>query len=367
MAIWKNEEYKFAFLVHSRNSNDLSRKFKWVKYLPTFLLDFLTLTLSPIEVSKITGLIGKDDKPIKGVVIGIPMTAKQLIENRTLALKKIIKAVNLAKSKGANFIGLGAMTASLSRGGNDVIETIPDVTITTGRTYTINNIVKYIEYCVNKFNLDSTSVRVGIVGAAGGIGSGVAIALAKSKFRHFVLIDLERKLENLKKTIVILEKDMKDLTIEISHKVSSIKNCNIIIAATSAPEVVITSKDVNPGTIIINDAQPSDISPEIVSSRPDVLVIEGGVVKTNNIDCHINFGLHNKTDIFSCLAETLLLAFEDSKEHYSINGYSYDFMSQLKKDGDKLGFSISPLQNDRGLISEKQIEEFGRIIQQRSI
>ena len=349
----------FAFIVHSRNRMDLPRRFPWLRHIPVKLFDYITLHLPPFIVSKITGLVTHDGKPLTGVVIGIPMTARQLLEHREMALCRIIQAVNKAKSRGARYVGLGAMTASLSRGGKDVIEQVANVYVTTGRTFTIINITNYIEYCVKRFNLDRNTIRVGIVGAAGGIGSGVAISLARKNYRNLLLIDLERKLSNLKKHITVLENHSKILSVGLSHKVGDVISCDIVVTATSSPEIVIRSEDIKSGTIIVNDAQPSDISPEILRNRPDVLVIEGGVLHAENIDSHFNYGLAHKNDVFSCLAETLLLSSIGSDGHYSIDDFNPDLYASLEDVAIKLHFSAC-MQNDLGIIGEDRLRDFDK-------
>jgi predicted amino acid dehydrogenase len=362
-----NNNTRFAFIVHSRDRSDLPRKFPILKFFPNFIFDLITLKAPPFIVSRVTGLQDKNNQDIEGIVIGIPMTAHQLLEHRALASKKVLQASKLAKSKGANFIGLGAMTASLTRGGRDVIDNIKDICVTTGRTYTTKNVSEYVDYCIEKFNLDKNKVKIAIVGAAGGIGSGTAIVLARKGYKNFLLIDLERKLEHLKKRIEVIEKHALDLSIEISHQISRVSESHIIIAATSAPEVVLMSYDISPGTIIINDAQPPDVSPEIIRSRSDVLVIEGGVLSTLNINCHFNMGLVQKSDIFSCLAETLLLAHRNSNNHYSIDDFDPNLYQVLYDDGKKVGFRISKLQNELGYIPKQQLEEFAKIIRARFV
>lgn len=352
----------FVFLVHSRDRTDLPRKFPILKYLPNSIFDWLTMSLPPLVVSKVTGLASKTGKPLMGVVIGIPMTARQLLEHRNKALKRILQSVNLAKKKGAKYIALGAMTASLSKGGKDIIERIKDVYVTTGRTYTVKNITEYIEDLIKRFSIDRGAVRIGIVGAAGGIGSGVAMSLAKKGYKRLFLIDLERKLIHLKRHIGVLEKDAAGLNIEISHKVSTIVNCDIIVAATSSPEIVIESYDVSPGTIIINDAQPSDVSPEIIKNRNDVLVIEGGVLRTRDINCHFDFGLAHRNDIFSCLAEALILARMGEEGHQSLEGFDQKLYEIFQREAEGLGFSLSA-QNTTGIIDNTRFQEFSKILE----
>lgn len=352
---------EYAFIVHSRDRSDLPRKFPWLSFLPFFLFDWITLVLKPIVVSRITGLKSKDGSPIDGLIIGIPMTARQLLERRSLATERIIQAVVLAKKMGARYVGLGAMTASLSRGGKDIVENIEEVYVTTGRTFTVKNIVDYVEYVTQKFGLNKETVSISIVGAAGGIGSGVAVDLARKKFKNFLLIDLERKLSHLEKHIEVLEGHSDNLKVRVSHKVNDVGSSTIIIAATSSPEIVIRSEDVNSGSIIINDAQPSDVSPDILKNRPDVLVIEGGVLSAPGINCHFNMGLAKKDDVFSCLAETLLLAHTQTDRHHSINEFDSDLYSQLEKLSSDLGFKMS-MQNNLGIIDEEREENFAKII-----
>lgn len=335
---------KFAFIVHSRYRDDIVRKYQFLKYLPNFLIDFVTFNLRPIKVSKITGLIDKNlNEEIFGIIIGIPMTARQLLENRSVALRRIIQAVNKASNLGAKYIALGAMTSSLSRSGLDIIDNIPkDISITTGRTYTAKNICDYVVYYTGKFNLDISKTVIAIVGAAGGIGSSVAINLSRKGYRNFILVDLERKLSNLYGHIEKMNNYSNSLNVESTHKLENISKAKFIIAATSSPEIVIKSSDVNSGSIIINDAQPSDIDPWIIENRKDVIVVEGGVLHTNSIDCHFNFGLHHKNDIFSCLAEAILLTYQNINGHKSIREMDLELLKEFEDVSVDLGFKICP-------------------------
>lgn len=362
-----NNRISYAFIVHSRDRADLPRKYPILRYLPNWLFDFLTLSLRPIIVSKIIGLKNRAGMDVDGLIIGIPMTARQLLENRSLATKRIIQAVELGKKRGAKYFGLGAMTGSLSKGGLDVVERVERVYVSTGRSYTIKNIIDYVDWCVDKFEMNPSKIRVGIIGAAGGIGSGVAVLLAISGFKKLTLIDIDKKSDMLRQHIIRLQQHSSDLNVDISHRVTNIQNCHIVIAATSAPEVVIRSADVQSGTILINDAQPSDISPEIIENRKDVLVIEGGVLHAPSIDCRFNLGLATKNDIFSCLAETLIMTYRLADKHHSLGNFSLELIDELKVDANKLGFRISIPQNTLGYISEKQIQEFATIMKLRQL
>jgi fatty aldehyde-generating acyl-ACP reductase len=98
---------KIGFLVHSRNILDLKRKYRVLNFLPNRVVEFIAMNLPPIVVSRITGLKRHDGVDIDGYIIGVTMTARQMMEDREKALKKIIQACKYAERKGVELIGLG--------------------------------------------------------------------------------------------------------------------------------------------------------------------------------------------------------------------------------------------------------------------
>lgn len=355
---------KIGFLVHARNHKDLIRKFPILKYAPEKLVDWIAITLPPIIVSKITGLKKKDgETDIQGYIIGITITAKQMMENRELATRKIIQACKFAEKKGVGIIGLGALTASFSKGGLDILPYVKELGITTGRAYTTKTVTDYVKYCVENFGFTKDNVRIAIVGAAGSVGSSCARLLAKWGIRQMLFIDMQKKADNLKKNIEHLKNVNPELLIGTSHDVSDIKGWDIVITATSAPEALIKSEYLEPGTIIVNDAQPSDVPKEVIRTREDVLVIEGGVIRTPGIKCNFNLGLVDREDTFCCLGEALVLAKHEHFKHFAIGELEDDLVSIIENMSEGMGFSISPFQNDvQKYIPEKQISEVKEII-----
>jgi len=270
-----NKKTGFAFIVHPRDMSDVYRKYPVFKYFPdNFTASFLR-NFWPVTLSKVTGVKNKNGEEIPGWIISIPITAGQMMNNMDLARRFIIKAAKLSEKKGSKIIGLGALTASLTSGGKDVSPHIKSY-LTTGRLYTSKIIADTTEAISKKIGLDKNSI-VAIVGAAGSIGTACSQILAKRGFRNFLLVDLSNKkyrTEILKNKILSLKKNS---NIEISENISSILSADIIIAATNKPEALIRSKDLKKGAIVIDDAQPSDVHPEVLD-RDDVLVLEAGGV-----------------------------------------------------------------------------------------
>lgn len=359
---------KIGFLVHSRDIKDLTRKYPILRFVPRIIVNFIARNLPPITVSKITGLKNEDSSDIEGFIIGITMTARQMIENRELALKKIIDACKYAEKKGVTIIGLGALTASFSKGGLDILPHIKKLKVTTGRAYTTKTVTDYVKHCIDRFGYDRSKVKIAIVGAGGSVGSSCGKLLSLWGVKNILLIDVQKRAEMLKKSLEHLESTNENLKVEISHSISSIKNSDIIITATNAPEAVLSSSDLSPGSIVINDAQPSDVPDKVILERSDILVIEGGIIHTPGIKCNFNLGLAHREDTFCCLGEVLILARRDHSDHYALGELDQNLISQIEGMAHDLGFGISKLQNSvQKYIPDTQIENVKSIIEKKKI
>ncbi|MBI4692105.1 MAG: hypothetical protein HY773_01540, partial [Candidatus Terrybacteria bacterium] len=356
----------FAFLVHPRDISDVYRKYPFLKFLPVPALEWFLYHYWPVVVSEVEGLKNKNNKLVRGWIIGIPLIPKQMMNNRKLTFKKIIQAAKLAEKFGANIIGLGALTASLTKGGLDLKNNI-NIGITTGRAYTSKNIIDNIIKIAKELNIDLNKITVAIVGAAGGIGSACAKILAiKNNIKKFILIDLVRKKNSIDNLIEEIKIHTNGVNFKFSSITKDIYSADIIIAATNSPDVIIEPNDLKPGAIIINDAQPSDISPEVFKKRDDILVIEGGVINTPNIKYHFNFGLANKEDIFCCLGEVMILASINWHKDYAIGYLDLKLIDDISRIIEKLNFQIAEFQNPiEGKISKTKINKIKDIIKNK--
>ena len=350
----------FAFLIHPRDMSDVYIKYPFLKRFPDKIISKLLTFFWPITVSEV---VYKNQ--VKGWIISCPLTAEQMMKGRKLAKKSIIQAAKLAEKKGASIIGLGALTASFSRGGLDLKPHIK-AKITTGRLYTAKIVTDTTVDILSVLKVEKEKVEISIVGAAGSIGSACAQILAKRGFRKFNLVDLSSKSARINSTIQYMNKVGNSIQITQSESLESIKNSDVIIAATNKPDALITSSHLKQGAVVIDDAQPSDVSPHIIQNRRDVLVLEGGVVHTKEVSHNASFGLKHKGDIFSCLAEVIILACsKNADELYSIGEIvEVDFavLANLEKRSLELGFKRGEFQNFSKVYSKNDIEHVKDII-----
>jgi predicted amino acid dehydrogenase len=259
------KDYKFAFLVHSRNYKDIYRKYHFARFLPKSIVLFIMEYLWPITLSRVTGVVSYEHKHnIDGYVLGITMTAEQMLNNRKKALRKIRSAVYLAKGRGVSIVGLGGLTSSLSKGGLDLVD-IP-INITTGHAYTAFNVCENLFKMVEIFNIPEKSLNIAVVGAAGSVGSTSSLIISRHNFKSITLIDLKRKQSAIEELSKKIREINSNIEIKVSDTVKDIKYCDFIITATNTNEALITSDLVEGGMVFIDDAQPSDIHPDVLGS-----------------------------------------------------------------------------------------------------
>lgn len=358
----KNEGYAFAFLVHSRSYRDIYRKYPVFKHIPKSIGLWIMENLWPITLSKVTGLKKVEDQSeVKGYVLGITMTAEQMMKNRPKALKKIRDAVHLARGKGVVLVGLGGLTSSLSGGGHELLD-IHNINVTTGHAYTAYNVTETLFKVATLFDAPKDRVVVAVVGAAGSVGLLSAEIIIRAGYQHIILIDLERKLPTVKEKLEGFRALNPKVQITITSDISEVKKSDMVVTATNTTEALIVPSLVHPGMVIVDDAQPSDIHPDVLKI-PDVLVLEAGVVHTPGVYSNFNYGLKNRTDNFCCMAELLILASHSWNNHYVVRRATLDHVDEISEWGKELGFTVASFQNFQESITPEKFERVKKVFQ----
>ncbi len=352
----------FAFVVHPRDYNDVVANVRPLRALPKWLVMKWLHLLPPFTISKIKGVVSLADKtPLTGWVIAIPMSAHKMLERRKLVRRKIQQAIRLAKHLGVRVVGLGGMTGSMTEGGAGLSEK-NGMVVTAGRAYTSFVVKSYVDDAIARLELQKKDLCIAIVGAAGGVGSAVTKLILGEQFKRVILIDLERKLDIAREII----KDLPEGTVELTHKISAVSEADIIVTATNAPEAVVASDDIQPGTIIVDHAEPSDISLAIIEARKDILVIEAGVLKAHSsISVGTDFRLANKGELFCCLTEAMAIAASDWHIRYEPRNITPELISKIASIATEMGFRLAPYQAYGRMISEEQIQNVKQIAQNR--
>jgi predicted amino acid dehydrogenase len=341
------------------------RRFPFLEKMPIWLRLSIQRHFWPITVSNITGLVSTKGDEVHGYLISIPMTAAEMLKDKARARRHIRRATRLARNKGAKIAGLGALTSSLSRGGLDLVD-IPGISITTGHAYTGHTVTKTLLARLKEVRVpyESSLCTIAIVGAAGSVGSISAEILASKSVKNLLLVDLERKMDAVHSLREKLTSRHPELTVECSQDMTTLKRAVGVITATNAPDALIRSEYITPGTILVDDAQPSDISPELYD-RDDIVVLEAGAVYTPGISSNFNMGLADKYDNFCCLAEVLILASRKHTHNFVVNRATLKDVEHIKEGGEALGFTLARPQNELGLVSQDKIAHVGELARAR--
>jgi hypothetical protein len=124
----------------------------------------------------------------------------------------------------------------------------------------------------------------------------------------------------------------------------TLPGADIILTATSSVNGIISPEMLGPGAVVCEISRPFNISEEVRKSRPDVLVIDGGLVLTpGEQDVGVRVGLP-KGMVYGCMAETMVMSLEKRYQHGSI-GPELD-PSQILELGEQAcrhGFQPAPL------------------------
>ena len=123
---------------------------------------------------------------------------------------------------------------------------------------------------------------------------------------------------------------------------AALPQADVVLTATSATEAFIEPDWLKRGAIVYDLSRPYNVSKLVAQKRPDVRVIEGGVVcLPGTPDFQFDLGLE-PGQVFACLAETALLALERRYSHASLGSeLNEDLIDELSALGDAHGFRIA--------------------------
>lgn len=372
------EEGRFAFLIHAL---DVSSYREFDNSLLAFNEEELEeLTgkfkdiIEPFVVSK-TNIVSANGSRAYGEFIAVPRTTDEFVQmSRQEAMAELKAAVSLARERGARIVGLGAFTAVASMGGLYLKN--EGVPITTGNSYTVVSAVDAVNTALDKLQIDRDGITAAVVGAAGSIGKGIALLLSETVPR-LILIgnpnnkDSSSRLQTIAAEIyqyqaalinqgrplkpgsmgkVLSEipgfppagsplQDFEEFSrdagkkhgiIEFSTDIDAVlAGADVVISATSSDKKIIHAGNLKRGAIVCDISRPANVNEEVDRARPDVLVIDGGVIEVPGMpSLGWDFGFEEGL-AYACMAETMMLALEKHYKNYSLGSSGVNIESIL--------------------------------------
>lgn len=346
---------RFAFLTHPLGMKDV------VRYAPKacgkrepVVLKILEW-MPPFKASDIKGARSVNGVEIEGNFVMVPLMPSQFINlNRADVVERVKNAALLGQSLGARVVGLGGYNSVVGRAGKDIAAAL-DVAVTSGNSYTVATALEGALAAAEALDLDLERCTVAVIGATGSIGSVCSRFLAQKVGRLILSARSKSRLKALSE--LVSRESTVNLKVELDLA-RALNEADVVITATSSGGSIIQAEHLKPGAVVCDVAVPHDVCREVQKLRPDVLVIEGGVVEVpGEVDFGLNFG-YPKGLALACMAETMILAMENRFENFSLGrGLDLDKVEEIAHLANRNGFRLTGFRAFDEPISNEKIEQ----------
>lgn len=282
-------------------------------------------------------------KRVHGVILLVYLLPEQFLDgDQRKSVQKVLAAAQMAQKMGAKIIGLGAFNAVIGRNGMLLADQI-ETGVTTGNCYTAGIAADTLLAKARSVGIPVESAHLAIIGATGSVGSTCARLLAP-KVGQISMV--ARNLTSLRHLAAELSPRL--LPVKIGTNIPEmIGNPDLILLATTALGPIINLEDVKPGAIVADVSKPDNVDTTQQERRPEVFFLDAGIVKSppkrvvEVFDRHFPYVAGIDGDrIFSCFAETIILACEGHFKDHSL-GRKLDLSAvrNLMEAGKRHGFS----------------------------
>ncbi len=343
---------RFAFILHPLVVQDLARKFPFLRYLPEKWVEGGMKYLPPIKVSHITG-IRSPHAEAEGWFVACPLTARQMMTlPEEFVIDRIVAAGKVAEQLGAKIVGLGAFTSVVADAGISIAKRL-NIAVTSGNSYTVATALEGTRQALGLMGGDMKNARVVVLGATGSIGAVCSRILAKEAKALTLVARNQERLQSLADELRLLKQAEIKVT---DDRVQALKAADVVLAVTSALDTIIEPGDLKAGAVVCDVARPRNVSRRVAEERPDVLVIEGGIVRVpGEVDFGFNFGFPPQT-AYACMAETMILALEGRYENYTLGrDLTVEQIETIDQRAKKHQFQLAGFRNFERAVTAEEI------------
>lgn len=350
------EEGRFAFLVHPLDPRNYPEFDPALDVLEDSAFEIMAERWNHLiepfvmGVTEITSLNGSR---AYGEFIVVPRTAQQMIDEPEDQVFAVLRqAAQMAKDRGARILGLGAYTSIASRGGLRLREV--GIPLTTGNSYTAVSAIEAVLEAARQLGKPAASLKAAVVGATGSIGRATALLLAEQVGELYLIgnpVSAERALGRLEDIRRQIESETGPRNIHVGTDIRAIQHADVIVVATNAVGDLIEPEMLAPGSVVLDMSRPLNTSRRVVRERPDVLVVDGGVIEVpGRPDLGFDFG-YPRGLAYACMSETMMLALEQRYQDTSLGAnLNFETMNLMRELAQKHGFRLAGLRSfDRPL------------------
>jgi predicted amino acid dehydrogenase len=356
---------RFAFVIHPLNFHQIKR-LKIVEtlsaFLPERLLEDAAAQAPPFLVGKVKNVVSASGARAEGLVYAVPMTSRAIMRfPADFLYKKLQWIAEDAAKRGCIVMGLGAYTSVVGDAGITVSRHAP-LGVTSGNSFTVAATLQTLETAAERCGQNVAECSALVIGATGSIGSICARLLAKRVKQLYLVSPRPERLLALSD---LIEREAPQLkgNIRMSRTAGDfLPLAQLIVTTTSAVDPVVDVSELQPGCIVCDVARPPDIKREAAERRNDILVVESGEIRLpEGAELTVDIGLPPQT-IYACLAETMLLALEQHRGHYTL-GREIDpqRVEEIAAIGRKHGLQLADIRSFGRVVPEARFERLRAI------
>ena len=368
---------RFAFIVHLLDPSSLRR------FDPS-LEPFSDAELQALK-SRITEFIKPypfgelavetaDGRRTEGELIALPHFPSEMLalsEDEAVAL--VQSAVDSAIERGAQVVGLAGFSSIITFGGL-ALRARDGVTVTSGNSYTSWVVVQALEAACIKHGMSLADCTVAVVGAAGIIGRALSLLCAE-RAAELILIGnpdaagtgigrLEIVAEDCKRHVASLAASGRkfapttfaqhwarrptpnsdtDIGITITSDIDRhLSKAHVVVTATNAVLPFISARHLRKDAMVCDVSRPFNIAPNLGNERPDVRVVDGGLVRAPKASVLGLLAEPNRRNVLlACAAETIILALSGFRSDHLCGRLDPATIEDLGKVAARLGFSAA--------------------------
>jgi fatty aldehyde-generating acyl-ACP reductase len=353
---------RFAFVLHPLRLDDFARKFPFTRFLPDSLVERLFSVVPPLRVAHVSGVRSATGEELEGWLIGLPMTPRLILESPyPRVLEKLVRAGRMAESLGAEILGLGAFTKIAGDRGVTLSQRL-QIPVTTGNSYTTATAVEGALAGARRLGLDPADATVAVIGATGSIGAACCQLLAEEVPELTLVARGRERLQELADELRAGHPDSR-FSIETDIR-QAVSGADIVIAVSSSPDAIVEPEALKPGALICDVARPRNLSRVVTERRPDVMVIDGGVIEVPGPEAEMgfDFGFPPRM-VEACMAETMALALEGRLENFTLGPtVDPDKVREIHRIAARHGFSMAGFRRFERAIPDTEFDRVRSLV-----
>ncbi len=358
---------KFGFIGHYLNNEHMLKlinsRMSALNQVSQVYSDALIKEMKPYQLIEVPEIVSETGVVVGGEIIVCPFLPRHVLSwGEDFVLERVFDAIKFADELGVEFLSLGGFTSIIGNEG-EVLSRRTAMNLTSGNSYTAALVISGVRHAVNTMELPMKKLVVSVIGATGDIGSACCAMLSQEVGELRLVARNNQKL-----SVLALDLEVNSpAKIVVYKRVSeAIKDADIIITATSALTTILNSEDIKSGAIVCDVALPHNVGIDLVRSRNDVLVFEGGLaaLPPNNetkwcSDARIS---SDGETVFGCLAEAIILSMENRRDNFSIGRglITVDKLEEIYALGIKHGFGLPQFRYGDVYFEEDFIRRIGK-------